>query len=139
VNGQFHMQELGAAVETGTWGGYAAQLLGAGSVGFLLRELVKRWFARKDRQDDIAAGLRGEMLRRIEMLERQYTTLEKRERESYSKAIRLEAENRHLRRRWHELMNWIQSEPSLPQPPRWLFESVDGPTADERPRPKEQP
>lgn len=126
---RLHMQDTGGA-DPATWAGYAAQLLGAGGLGFLLRELVKRWFQRRDQDDIVAAGLRAEMVRRIETLERNQGVLETRERETFRKAVRLESENVQLRRRWHQLMNWIQSEPSLPQPPAWLMERVDGPTAN---------
>lgn len=131
-----HRQDM-AAGDPATWGGYAAQLLGAGGLGFLLREIVKRWFQRRDRDDDVAAGLRAEMVRRIESLEKNYASLERRERETFTRAVRLEAENVQLRRRYHALMNWMQSEPSLPQPPRWLMESVEGPTEDEARRGRE--
>ena len=115
------------------------QLLGAGGVGALLLRLVDRIFKRADRGDDVAAGLRGEMVRRIESLERNYAALEARERETFLRAVNLEAENRQLRRRWHALLNWLQSEPNLPQPPRWLFENVDGPTAyDTMPQPRQE-
>jgi hypothetical protein len=138
VRGVYRMEQSGGVPGPNEWGGYLAQLLGAGGLGFLLRELVKRWFQRRDRDDDIAAGLRGEMVRRIESLERNYAALEERERQTYVKAVQLEAENRLLRRRWHALMNWIQSEPSLPQPPSWLNERIDGPTQDESTRRPEQ-
>lgn len=132
MKGAVHLQDA-AGGDPSTWAGYAAQLLGAGGLGFLLRELVKRWFGRMDRSDDVAAGLRAEMVRRIESLEKNYSALETRERETFRKAVRLEAENLQLRQRWHALMNWMQSEPSLPQPPRYLFERVEGPTASSAP------
>jgi len=123
-----HMQDTGGAVDPTTWAGYAAQLLGAGGLGFLLRELVKRGFSRADRRDDVAAGLRAEMVRRIETLERNHSQLETRERDTFRKAVRLEAENVHLRRRYHDLVNWIGAQPGLPTPPKWLYEHIDGPT-----------
>lgn len=111
------------------WLTSAAQLLGAGTLGAVLLKVVERIFARADRHDDLAVGLRAEMIRRLETLERQYTDLEAKERASYQRAVQLEAENRQLRARWHALMNWFQQEPSLPQPPGWLYERVPGPTA----------
>lgn len=122
------------------WSGYLAQLLGAGGLGFLLRELVKRWFQRQDRGDDVAAGLRAEMVRRIESLERNYTALETRERETFTRAVRLEAENVQLRRRYHDLIGWIAAQPGLPTPPTWLQERITGPTeTSARPQPPEIP
>ena len=112
-----------------SWGAQLGALIGVGGLGAIVLKLIERIFARADRGDDIAAGLRAEMVRRIESLERSYTALEVRERETFTKAVKLESENIQLRRRYHALMNWIQSEPSLPQPPRWLLESVDGPTS----------
>ena len=129
MKGAIHMQDAAGGVDPSTWASYAAQLLGAGGLGFLLRELVKRWFQRADRRDDVAAGLRAEMVRRIESLEKNHTALETRERETFRKAVRLEAENVQLRRRYHDLVNWIAAQPGLPTPPKWLYERVDGPTS----------
>ncbi|HEX5204805.1 MAG TPA: hypothetical protein VFW27_33215 [Actinoplanes sp.] len=111
-----------------SWLAQAGALLGVGGLGAILLKVVERVFARADRADDIAAGLRGEMVRRIETLERQYTELEKRERETFRRAVRLESENVQLRRRWHDLMNWMQAQPGLPTPPQWLYERIQGPT-----------
>lgn len=124
---RIHTQDA-AGGDPSTWAGYAVQLLGAGGLGFLLRELVKRWFGRMDRGDDVAAGLRAEMIRRIESLEKSYATLESRERETFRRAVKLEAENVQLRRRYHDLINWISQQPDLPTPPQWLYERVEGPT-----------
>lgn len=127
-----------AGPDPGTWAGYAAQLLGAGGLGFLLRELVKRVFDREDRRDDVAAGLRAEMVSRISTLEKNFGELERRERETFRKAVRLEAENVQLRRRYHDLINWISTQPDLPTPPKWLYERVEGPTEQQsRPQPPE--
>lgn len=127
MKGAVHLQDAAGGDPT-TWAGYAAQLLGAGGLGFLLRELVKRWFARQDRSDDVAAGLRAEMVRRIESLERNHSALETRERETFRRAVKLESENVQLRRRYHDLINWISAQPDLPTPPKWLYERVEGPT-----------
>lgn len=113
-----------------SWAAQVGALLGVGGLGAILLKLIERAFARADRHDDLAIGLRAEMMRRIETLERQYSVLERRERESYSKAVRLEAENRALRHRYHALLNWISATPSMPTPPSWLFERVEGPTQD---------
>lgn len=117
----------------------AATLLGAGGLGAILLKLIERIFARADKGDDVAAGLRGEMVRRLETLEKQVSELEARERATYRKAVELEAENRQLRRRYHALINWITQQPGLPTPPDWLYERVDGPTADEGTRQGETP
>ncbi len=109
----------------------AVQLIGAGGIGAVLLKIVERMFARADKGDDVAAGLRAEMVRRLETLERQYAELESRERASYRMSTELRAENRQLRRRYHDLINWIAAQPGLPTPPKWLYEPVDGPTADE--------
>ena len=117
----------------------AVQLIGAGGLGAVLLKIVERMFARADKGDDVAAGLRGEMVRRLERLEGQLSDIESKERASFQLAIRLEAENRQLRRRYHALINWIAQQPSLPNPPSWLYEPVDGPTADESSRPSGEP
>jgi hypothetical protein len=133
---RLHLQEAAGSDPT-SWGNYAVQLLGAGGLGYLLREIVKRVFARADKQDDVAAGLRGELVRRIETLERNYTALEAREREWFQRATNLEAENRGLRQRYHALINWLSEQPNLPTPPKWLYQPVEGPTAaDAMPKPK---
>ena len=111
------------------WQSSVAQLLGAGTLGAVLLKVIERVFARADRHDDLAVGLRGEMLRRLEALEARHSALEQRERASYERAIRLEAENRQLRNRYHQLINWIARQPGLPTPPGWLYERVEGPTA----------
>lgn len=115
--------------QTPTWLTQVGALLGVGGLGAVLLKVIERLFARADRTDDLAVGLRAEMIRRLESLERQYGSLERRERESYQKAVRLEAENRALRHRHHALLNWIAQQPGLPTPPQWLYERVDGPTA----------
>lgn len=137
----YRMQDVGGGgSEITTWVGYAAQLLGAGGLGFLLRELLKRGFQHAERRDDVAAGLRAEMVRRIESLEKNYTALEGRERETFRKAVKLEAENIQLRRRYHDLVNWIATQPGLPTPPKWLYERVEGPTErDAAPKPRKEP
>lgn len=124
----------------------AVQLIGAGGLGAVLLKLVERMFARADKGDDVAAGLRAEMVRRLERLEGQLNELEAKERTSFQLAIRLEAENRQLRRRYHRLMNYVQElvatidlhadrlkipEDERPKFPVWLIDAVDGPTADE--------
>ncbi len=107
----------------------AVQLLGAGGLGAIALKVIERLFARADKGDDVAHGLRSEMVRRLEVLEKQINELEVKERTSYTLATELRAENRQLRRRYHDLVNWIGSQPGLPTPPKWLYESVDGPTA----------
>jgi hypothetical protein len=111
-----------------TWATQIGALLGVGGLGAILLKVIERLFARADRTDDLAVGLRAEMVRRLESLERSQSDLERRERETFRKAVRLEAENVQLRRRYHDLINWIAMQPDLPQPPKWLFEVIDGPT-----------
>lgn len=107
----------------------AVQLLGAGGLGAIALKLIERVFARADKSDDVATGLRAEMVRRLETLERQINDLETRERNSYRMATELRAENRQLRRRYHDLINWIATQPGLPTPPKWLYEPIEGPTS----------
>lgn len=114
----------------------AVQILGAGTVGAVLLKVVERWFARADTRDTLAVGLRAEMVRRLETLERQQTDLEARERETFRKAVRLESENMQLRRRYHDLVGWIATQPGMPTPPSWLYERVEGPTAPPPTEPK---
>lgn len=111
-----------------SWVGQAGALLGVGGLGAILLKLIERMFARADRGDDVAAGLRAEMVRRLESLERSYAALEARERETFTKAVKLEAENVQLRRRYHSLINWMAMQPGLPTPPSWLQERIQGPT-----------
>jgi hypothetical protein len=114
--------------DTSGWLAQAGALLGVGGLGAILLKLIERIFARADRSDDVAAGLRAEMVRRLESLERNYGVLETRERETFRKAVRLESENVQLRRRYHDLVNWIGPQPGMPTPPRWLYERIQGPT-----------
>ena len=119
--------------------GVATALIGAGTLGAILLKVIERIFARADKRDDLAVGLRGEMVRRIETLEKNYTAMEARERQWYERSVRLEAENRQLRQRYHALINWMAQQPGLPTPPTWLYERVGGPTEDERPQPPRTP
>lgn len=105
-----------------------AQLLGAGTLGAVLLEIVKRIFARADTRDQLAIGLRTELVNRLATLEHQCAEIEQRERDYYRRVVRLEAENHHLRQRYRDLVLWLQSRPELPTPPPWLTEPVSGPT-----------
>lgn len=111
------------------WLAQVGALIGVGGLGAVLLKVIERLFARADRADDLAVGLRAEMIRRLEVLETQQRTLEESERTQYRQVVELRAENRQLRRRYHDLINWIGAQPGLPTPPQWLYEPVDGPTA----------
>lgn len=115
----------------GDLGTALAQLLGAGTVGAVALKLVERWFARADTKDALAVGLRSELVARLASLEASLKEIEAREREQYRRVVRLETENRQLRRRYHDLVNWMAAQPGLSQPPPWLQENVDGPTESE--------
>lgn len=117
------------------WLAQIGALLGVGSLGAILLKLIEKMFARADKGDELAIGLRAEMLRRLTALEKSQAELEKRERAAYERSIALEAENRQLRRRFHQFVQWLSAQPGLPSPPAWLLEAIDGPTADEWRRP----
>jgi predicted nuclease with TOPRIM domain len=125
-----HLQEAAGGDPSG-WGSYVVQLIGAGGVGYLLRELVKRAIPSADKRDDMAVGLRTSLVQRLETLERQVVEqddrLEAMRQENTRLQIRVaQAEEREawVRNRYHRLMNWMQSEPTLPQPPSYLFETI---------------
>lgn len=113
------------------WAGHVAQLATAVGAGGIALKVLEKMFARADKRDDLEVGLRSEMLRRLDSLEKGHAELEKRERAAYERSIALEAENRGLRRRYHQLINWLSAQPGLPDVPVWLREDVPGPTADE--------
>lgn len=116
----------------------AAQILGAGTLGAVLLKVVERWFARADTKDQLAVGLRSELVARLATLETQLKEVETRERDQYRRVVRLENENRQLRRRYHDLIGWMSAQPDLPSPPKWLAEQVDGPTENEQRRRESQ-
>jgi hypothetical protein len=110
-----------------------AQLLGTGTVAAILLKLIERFFARADTRDTLAVGLRAEMIRRLETLEQQVgeqdARLEAMRQENTRLLIRVgqaEIRERWVRNRYHRLVNWMQSEPSFPQPPAYLLEDVPG-------------
>lgn len=117
------------------WVAQVGSLVGAGAIGMLLRELIKRLFARADKRDDLAVGLRTSILDRLDKLETSNAekdrALEEMRRENTDLQVRLsqaEANERWVRNRYHRLMNWMQKEPSLPQPPSYLFEDMPLPS-----------
>ena len=107
------------------WAGHAAQLAGAVGAGGIALKVLEKMFARADKRDDLEVGLRAEMLRRLAALEKSQAELEKRERAAYERSIALEAENRQLRRRFHQFVQWLAAQPDLPSPPVWLIEQID--------------
>lgn len=128
-----------------SWGGYVVQLVGAGGIGLLLRELVKQTFARANKQDDHAVIARGDLRQQVADLIVRVDTLDARVEAERQRANRLfeenaelKAENRGLRDRYHRFLNWVSVQPGLPTPPPWLYEPVSGPTArDAMPKPPE--
>lgn len=143
---RIHLQEA-AGGDPSSWAGYAVQLIGAGGVGYLLRELVKQVFARANKNDDTATVARGELRQQIEALTDRVDVLTGRldattERANalFADNAELRAENRGLRSRYHRLLGWLQTVESLPDLPAYLREPVEGPTArDMMPQPPDQP
>lgn len=132
-------------IDPPTWGGYIVQLIGAGGVGLLLREIVKQVFARANKGDDNAVLARADLRQQVATLITRVDTLDTRveaERQRanllFAENAELRAENRGLRDRYHRLINWIAQQPGLPTPPPWLYEGVPGPTQrDATPKPPE--
>lgn len=121
-------------------------LAGGGAMAVALR-IVERIFARADKRDDVATGLRAEMIRRLEAYEKEHKELRAERDQYYRSSIQYEteskqyeAENLRLRERYHEIRNWIQLHPQL-DPPTWLFERVGGPTEGKQAKglPREHP
>jgi ABC-type phosphate transport system auxiliary subunit len=125
-------------IDPSSWVDHAVQLLGAGGVALLLREIVKQIFARANKQDDNAGVLRADLRQqvsdlvlRVDTLTRRLDEAQARENRLFEENAELKAENRGLRDRYHRLINWIAQQPGLPTPPPWLYESTPGPTVRE--------
>lgn len=132
--GRYYADQAPQIDPTG-WGQYVVQLLGAGGVGFLLRELVKQAFRRAQENDDNQTVKRGELREqvaaltsRVDVLTERLDRANERTNKLITENAELKAENRSLRQRWHALMNWLSVQPELPTPPAWLYERVQGPT-----------
>jgi uncharacterized protein YecE (DUF72 family) len=121
---------MGLQFDPPNWLSQLGALVTAGGGSVVVVKLIEKAFQRADKQDDVAAGLRGELVRRLEVLEKHQAELEAREREWFQRATNLEAENRGLRQRYHALINWLSEQPNLPTPPKWLYQPVEGPTAE---------
>lgn len=143
------MQDTGGT-DPSTWAGYAAQLLGAGGLGFLLRELVKRLFDRADKGDDLEVGLRTSILGRLSAVEEAYRVqgveLEAMRVKNTALEVRLaraETREQWTRNRYHRLAGWLQTVPDMPSPPAWIFEDIpredEEPTAPQPPRRRTKP
>lgn len=125
------------------------QLLGAGTVGAILLKVVERLFARADKQDDLAVGLRSEMVARLAKLEARTDELDARLEASrrdnqrlFEENSRLRSENGQLRQRYHGLMNLLQRlvdrdavyreklglPPEAIDIPSWAYQRIPGPT-----------
>lgn len=126
------------------WLQWAGGLLGAGTVGLLLREALRLMFARAQQNDQNQTTRRGEwreevarLTLRVDELTARLDATNERANALFAMNAELRAENRALRERYHRFLNWVQLEPNLPQPPRWLYERVEGPTEREvMPRPQ---
>ena len=142
-------------IDPNDWGNYATGLLGAGTVGLLLREALRLIFARADRNDDNATVKRAELREQVAALTNRVDLLtsrldEAREREHVHVAAyaRLESENVALRGRYHRVLNYVQEfigtldeyaeRLGVPQQerlrlPRWIDETIPGPTQPKPP------
>ena len=137
------------------------QLFGAGTLGAVLLKVVERVFMRADKKDDLATGLRIEMVDRIKKLENRTDTLESRldtaRRENqrlFAENAELRSENTGLRNRYHGVLQVVQQlvdrdtiyreKLGLPAEvvdiPTWVYQRLPGPTErvrDLRPDSKE--
>lgn len=129
-----YLQEASGG-DPSSWVGYATQLIGAGGVGFLLREIVKQIFARANKSDDNAVIARADLrtqvanlVTRVDTLDARVETERQRANTLFAENAELKAENRGLRSRYHRLLGWLQTVESLPDLPSYLREPVEGPT-----------
>lgn len=157
-----HQIAHASQVDPSGWGEYVAGLLGAGTVGLLLREALKLMFARADKNDDNQTVKRGELREQIAELVGRVDTLQGRldaanERtETLREQVReYRTENTLLRDRYHRLLSYVQvlinridvyaerldiPEQDRPNIPPWIADPVPGPTMrDAMPKPPEPP
>ena len=128
-------------IDPSSWSDDWIKLLGAGGVGLLLREIIKQVFARANKGDDNAARLRGdlraqvaELIERVDVLDARVEAERQRANVLFAENAQLRAENGQLRSRYHNFINWVAAQPGLPTPPPWLYERIEGLTADEAQR-----
>lgn len=119
-----------------SWAAQAGSLVGAGGLGMIVLRVIDRGFGRAKQKDDDQALRRGELRQQIATLTMRVDLLTERldasrDRNEALVALNAElrAENTQLRERYHRFMNWISTEPTLPQPPPWVYGRVAGPTA----------
>jgi hypothetical protein len=132
--------------------GQIGALLTALGAGALLARIVDGVFGRANKKDDLAVGLRSEMVSRLADQERRLNEMDEKLEASrqqnntlIAQNARLEAENEALRERYHGLRNIMQilldrdrtyrERLGLPPDeidlPAWLYQRVPGPTARE--------
>lgn len=143
-------------LDPASWWGQLGTLLGGGTVGVIVIELIKRSFSRAKDKDTLEVGLRTTVLTRLQALEEDRDAKETQLEElrnintqlriDFSEQIsklkdqlsRVTSENIWLRRRWHTYTTWMSQQPGMPTPPDYLFDTIDGPTANwqdgEKPR-----
>ena len=108
-------------------------LIGAGGLSMLLLKVIERVFARDDREANDRAAITSELRQDIRELRSLLAQMEERLNEEREHGVvlrarlaRAEIREQWVRNRYHRLVGWIQSEPSLPQPPSYLFEDIPG-------------
>ena len=113
--------------------GDLVKILASGGVMAIALRIVERMFARADKRDDVATGLRTDMMRRLEEQNNELEQIRLDRDSLYRRGVLLESENLRLRGRYHDFMNWWSSQPNMPPAPPWLYEPVPGPTEKRRP------
>ena len=119
------------------WLGNLGALVTAGGGSVVMVKLIEKAFARADKRDDLAVGLRTSILERLAAVEQAYREqgreLEAMRVENTRLEVRLaraETREQWTRNRYHRLASWLQAEPGIPSPPSWIFEDI--PRADDR-------
>lgn len=143
-------------LDPGNWGGWGesiGQLVTALGGAVVVREVIKQVFARANKGDENAVLARADLRTQVAALVERVDTLQSRldaREESYRQLFAvnadLRAENIALRGRYHRLLNWSQEivgtldlyaeRLNIPEHerlriPRWIDETVQGPTARE--------
>lgn len=108
-----------------------AKVIGGVIGGGTIITLINRAFGRASEKDVLTTGLRTTILQRLDRLETQNGELikqiEQMRRQNTGLQVRLaqtETREAWLRQRYHRFVNWVASEPTLPQPPAWVLEDV---------------
>lgn len=137
------------------WAGQIGSLIGAGGVGMIVLEIIKRAYARADKKSDDEAGARRELREnmledikrlsdRVDKLEAEVEVSREREVKLTVTNAELSSENVRLRNRYHQLLDYLQilipqldlyaeqlgvPDEKRPKLPSWIHQNIDGPTS----------